>query len=124
MKKDQIIIWLFLNLFLKNRLNILLKILNQYLLVIFLVITLCQKKKIVITFDDGYKDNIINALPLLRKYNCPAIIYVTTGFLDNHNTAWWLKVWDIILNCKEIYFDKKKNKFKQYCREKKSLLFF
>ncbi len=69
------------------------------------------EKKIVITFDDGYKDNIVNALPILKKYNCPAIIYVTTGFLDNNNTAWWLKVWDIILNCKEIYFEKKKNKF-------------
>ena len=70
------------------------------------------------------KDNIINALPLLRKYNCPAIIYVTTGFLDNHNTAWWLKVWDIILNCKEIYFDKKKINLNNIVEKRRAYFFF
>ena len=82
------------------------------------------EKKIVITFDDGYKDNIVNALPILKKYNCPAIIYVTTGFLDNNNTAWWLKVWDIILNCKEIYFQKKKINLNNIVEKKKAYLFF
>ena len=28
-----------------------------------------NKKPIIITFDDGYKDNLINALPILKKYN-------------------------------------------------------
>ena len=27
------------------------------------------KKQIIITFDDGYKDIFINALPILKKYN-------------------------------------------------------
>ena len=29
-----------------------------------------SSKKFIITFDDGYKDLITNALPLLKKYNC------------------------------------------------------
>jgi peptidoglycan/xylan/chitin deacetylase (PgdA/CDA1 family) len=36
----------------------------------------------LITFDDGYEDNLINALPILKKYSCPAIFFVSTGMLD------------------------------------------
>ena len=42
------------------------------------------KKGILITFDDGYEDNYINALPILKKYSCPAIFFVTTGLIDNN----------------------------------------
>lgn len=35
-----------------------------------------------ITFDDGYKDNYTNALPILKKYNIPATIFVTTGYVN------------------------------------------
>jgi len=36
-------------------------------------------KTVVITFDDGYKDNFLNAYPVLKKYNLPATIFVATG---------------------------------------------
>lgn len=36
-------------------------------------------KPIVITFDDGYKDNYTNALPILRKYRFAATVFVTVG---------------------------------------------
>ncbi len=34
-----------------------------------------------ITFDDGYLDNLEIAMPLLRKYDLPATIYVTSGYI-------------------------------------------
>jgi peptidoglycan/xylan/chitin deacetylase (PgdA/CDA1 family) len=38
-------------------------------------------KSICITFDDGYRDNAENALPILEKYNVVATFFVSTGFL-------------------------------------------
>jgi peptidoglycan/xylan/chitin deacetylase (PgdA/CDA1 family) len=66
------------------------------------------KNKIVITFDDGYLDNFENALPILKKYNCPAIIYIVTSFLDNKNYPWWLKIWKMIEVNDYIIYDQKK----------------
>jgi peptidoglycan/xylan/chitin deacetylase (PgdA/CDA1 family) len=43
-----------------------------------------DKHACLITFDDGYEDNFINALPVLKKYDCPAIFFVTTGMIGNH----------------------------------------
>ena len=37
-----------------------------------------------IGFDDGYRDNIDHALPLLKKYGCPASFYVVTDCIDNN----------------------------------------
>jgi peptidoglycan/xylan/chitin deacetylase (PgdA/CDA1 family) len=41
------------------------------------------KKAILITFDDGYEDNYINALPILKKYFCPAIFFIPTAYVGN-----------------------------------------
>ncbi|MFK8020299.1 MAG: polysaccharide deacetylase family protein [Pseudomonadales bacterium] len=37
---------------------------------------------VVLSFDDGYLDNLENALPILEKYQLPAIVFVTTEFAD------------------------------------------
>ena len=35
-----------------------------------------------ITFDDGYIDNFTNALPIFKKYDIPATIFIATDFVD------------------------------------------
>jgi peptidoglycan/xylan/chitin deacetylase (PgdA/CDA1 family) len=39
-------------------------------------------RAICVTFDDGYADNELHALPVLRKYAIPATVFVSTGFLN------------------------------------------
>jgi peptidoglycan/xylan/chitin deacetylase (PgdA/CDA1 family) len=41
------------------------------------------EKAVLITFDDGYEDNYLNALPILKKYDCPAIFFISTGLIGN-----------------------------------------
>jgi peptidoglycan/xylan/chitin deacetylase (PgdA/CDA1 family) len=35
----------------------------------------------LITFDDGYRDNLENALPVLKKHGYPAVLFVPIGYL-------------------------------------------
>lgn len=46
----------------------------------------------VLTFDDGYRDNLEHALPVLRHYRAPFTLYVTTGFADGTARLWWLEL--------------------------------
>src|SRR5204863_7402170 len=39
------------------------------------------RNPVAITFDDGFRDNLTVALPLLEKYSMPATVFVTSGFL-------------------------------------------
>lgn len=36
---------------------------------------------VAITFDDGYRDNLVNALPMLEHYHFPAALFVVSGCL-------------------------------------------
>jgi peptidoglycan/xylan/chitin deacetylase (PgdA/CDA1 family) len=38
---------------------------------------------VLITFDDGYHDNLDNAAGVLRKYGYPAVLFVPIGYLDD-----------------------------------------
>ncbi|MCA9081468.1 MAG: polysaccharide deacetylase family protein, partial [Planctomycetaceae bacterium] len=44
---------------------------------------------ILITFDDGYRDNYELALPVLERHGASAVFFITTGFLDDGQVAWW-----------------------------------
>lgn len=43
----------------------------------------------VITFDDGYRDNIEHAFPILRDLRTPAAFFITTDFIDRPRLPWW-----------------------------------
>lgn len=47
---------------------------------------------VVITFDDGYESNCKLGYPILKKFDLPATIFVTTGFLDGSDMLWFQRV--------------------------------
>src|SRR3989338_628403 len=48
-------------------------------------------KPTIVYFDDGFKDNLTSVLPILKKYNIPANIFITTEIADKINFLWTLK---------------------------------
>jgi peptidoglycan/xylan/chitin deacetylase (PgdA/CDA1 family) len=46
-------------------------------------------RAVAITFDDGYRDNVTQAVPLLRYLQIPATIFLVPGFLSATEQAWW-----------------------------------
>lgn len=45
-------------------------------------------RPIVVTFDDGYADNYFTAFPILKKYDIPATIFLTAGFVGQDQMLW------------------------------------
>jgi peptidoglycan/xylan/chitin deacetylase (PgdA/CDA1 family) len=42
-----------------------------------------------ITFDDGYRDTLTHAAPVLARYGLPATVFVTTGFIGGAEVPWF-----------------------------------
>lgn len=49
----------------------------------------------VVTFDDGYRDNMSIALPLLERLDAPLTLFVPTGMVTRDLDAWWLGLRDL-----------------------------
>jgi len=47
------------------------------------------RRAVVVTFDDGYADNLYYAKPLLERYNVPATAFVTAGCIGSEREFWW-----------------------------------
>lgn len=45
-----------------------------------------------LTFDDGYRDNLTHALPVLERHGAPFTINVTTGFAEGKARLWWVEL--------------------------------
>jgi len=43
----------------------------------------------VVTADDGYRDNLLEALPVLERHRVPMTIYVAPALIDGTALMWW-----------------------------------
>jgi peptidoglycan/xylan/chitin deacetylase (PgdA/CDA1 family) len=47
---------------------------------------------VALTFDDGYRDTVDFALPVLERHRAPFTVFVATGFADRSAGMWWLEL--------------------------------
>src|SRR4051812_16437415 len=45
-------------------------------------------RKAVLTFDDGYEDNLTKALPILHAMSIPATVFAITGDVGKRGCTW------------------------------------
>ncbi len=57
---------------------------------------------VALTFDDGYRDNLEQALPVLKARGAPFAVYVATGFIDRTAEPWWMVLEEAVARSEAI----------------------
>ena len=61
-----------------------------------------KRRFVCITFDDGYKDVMRWAWPLLKQYDVPYALYIPTSFPDRLGELWWLGLEAVVAQNSQI----------------------
>jgi peptidoglycan/xylan/chitin deacetylase (PgdA/CDA1 family) len=64
-----------------------------------------KKNLCAITFDDGYKDFINYAFPILQKHKAPSSMYVVTDCVDNDLPPWTFIINYLFINTSHLTLD-------------------
>ena len=62
----------------------------------------CGRPFAALTFDDGYRDTLEHALPILARHGAPFTLYVTTGFADRTARLWWVELEEAVRVLDEV----------------------
>jgi peptidoglycan/xylan/chitin deacetylase (PgdA/CDA1 family) len=60
---------------------------------------------VVLSFDDGYRDNLDHAWPILARHQAPWTLYVTPGFAERTARLWWRELEEAIKVLPRIALD-------------------
>ena len=61
-----------------------------------------KPRSVVITFDDGYADNLHLAKPVIERFEVPATIFLITGNFETSREFWWDELEQICLQPGEL----------------------
>ena len=64
-----------------------------------------DERFVVLTFDDGFRDNKIWAQPILAKHRVPYAVFIPTGCADGVGNLWWLTLESIVAHHDAIEID-------------------
>jgi peptidoglycan/xylan/chitin deacetylase (PgdA/CDA1 family) len=62
------------------------------------------RKFIAITLDDGYRDNLLNALPLFQEFEIPFAVNIASGFPSRTASAWWHAIEQMTVANETLHF--------------------
>jgi peptidoglycan/xylan/chitin deacetylase (PgdA/CDA1 family) len=54
-------------------------------------------RSVAVVFDDGYADNLANALPVIERRHVAVTLFVATGFIGKEGPYWWDELTDLLL---------------------------
>lgn len=63
-----------------------------------------DRRYAVLTFDDGYRDNLEFAYPVLKELDAPFTVFVASGLVDRTSELWWLALERIIERNDKVAF--------------------
>ena len=57
------------------------------------------------TLDDGYRNNLVYALPIFEKYDAPFTVFVAKGLAERTHTIWWETLAALLRKEERLGFD-------------------
>ena len=61
-----------------------------------------RRRFVCITIDDGYRDTLNVAYPILKRYEAPFTVYIPTSFPDRLGELWWLALEAVVARNKHV----------------------
>jgi peptidoglycan/xylan/chitin deacetylase (PgdA/CDA1 family) len=61
-----------------------------------------RRRFVCITIDDGYRDTLQWAYPILKKHDVPFAVYIPTSFPDRLGELWWLALEAVVARNERI----------------------
>jgi tetratricopeptide (TPR) repeat protein len=79
---------------------------------------------VLVTFDDGYRDNYTVAFPILKFYQIPAILFVATQMVNSRQLSWWDIIAYLIKRCTKPLLNYDGRQFSMIDHKKDAIAFF
>lgn len=64
-----------------------------------------SRQFVAFTFDDGYRDNLQYAWPVLQRHGVPYALYIATSFPDRLGELWWVALERVVAKADRIVIE-------------------